>query len=355
MLKTLDLTTKAKLTTLVVALGVGIAIPYLLRPFLVSILSLALILGLFAMSVDLLAGYGGLVTLGQAGILASSAYGVGYASVRMGASHTVQILVGLAVGLVVTAIFAAMAMRTKGIYFLMVTTAQGMIIWGLALRLSTITGAENGLRNITRPPGVEAYWKYYYLCLAVVAICGGLLWVITRSPFGLALRGLKESDERLRMVGYNTALHKFYAFMLSGSFATVAGILFVYRDRFISPSASEFLSSGNAILMTVLGGLGTLVGPLIGAVVIVFVENVLSTYFTRWPTVLGLVFIVTILFARRGLVGGISLVWHRALARRGRAEAAREEIPPSASDRGEGDGPPRPPTDLTSSRREGTS
>lgn len=315
MLRRLDLTARVKLGLLVAGLAAGVAAPYVLSPFMVSILTLTLIMGLFAMSVDLLAGYAGLVTLGQAGILSVAAYGVGYASTRMQVGFGQQVLLGLVAGLVATAVFAVMAMRTRGIYFMMVTTAQGMIVWGLALRLARITGAENGLRGIARPPGVEAYWKYYYLCLAVVALCGLLLWIVVRSPFGLSLRALKESDERLRMAGFNTVFVKFYAFMLSGLFATIAGILFVYRDRFISPTAAEFLASGNGMLMAILGGLGTLIGPMVGAAAIVFTENVLSSYIPRWPTLLGVVFIVTILFARQGLVGSLSLLWRRLLDR----------------------------------------
>lgn len=310
-----DLTGRVKLALVVVALVVGGALPYLLSPFLVGMLTLALIMGLFAMSIDLLAGYGGLVSLGHAGILASAGYAVAYVAVRQGGGYAAQIVVGLIVGVVVAAAFAAMAMRTRGIYFIMITTAQGMIVWGLALRLSSVTGAENGLRGILRPPLVGAYWKYYYLCAALVAISAGMLWVVTRSPFGLALRGLGESEERLRAVGFNVALHKFYAFTLSGFFSTLAGILFVYRDQFISPASSEFLASANGILMAILGGLGTLVGPLIGAGIIVMVENVLSSYITRWPTMLGILFIVTILFARQGLVGLIAQQWNRRFRR----------------------------------------
>lgn len=314
----LSLTAKVKLGLLVTGLAIAVAAPYVLEPFMIGILTVALIWGLFAMSIDLLAGYGGLTTLGHAGILATAAYGVGYMAARQGAGHGSQIVVGLLAGLTVSVIFGLMAMRTRGIYFIMVTTAQGMIVWGLALRLSGITGAENGLRGILRPPAVGPYWKYYYLCLAVVTICGGLLWVITRSPFGLAFRGLGESEERLRMLGYNTALHKFYAFVLAGFFATIAGILFVYRDQFISPSAAEFLSSGNGVLMAILGGLGTLIGPMLGALIIVMTENVLSSYVERWPTLLGVVFIVTILFARQGLVGQLSRQWDRFVVSRGR-------------------------------------
>lgn len=327
-LTSMSLTARVKLALLAAAIVAGVALPYVLSPFLVSIVSLALVIALFAMSIDLLAGFSGLVSLGHAGILATAAYGVGYVATH-GGGHTAQILTGLAAGLVASVIFAVMAMRTSGVYFLMVTLAQGMIVWGLSIRLYRITGAENGLRGVLRPPAVSAYWKYYYLCLAVLVICGGLMWVIARSPFGYGLRGLRDSEERLRMLGYNTALHKFYGFVLSGLFASVAGVLFVYQNEFISSAAAGFLVSGNGVLAVVLGGLGTLVGPVVGAFIIVLIQNVLSVYVERWPTVLGVVFIVTILFAPNGIVGGLSRLWYRWLDRRrgGRDAAAAPPAP----------------------------
>lgn len=339
---TLSLTAKVKLGLLVAGLALGVALPYLVSPFVVSITALALIFGLFSMSIDLLGGFGGLITLGHAGILATAGYGVGYTAVRLGGSHLEQILIGLAAGLVASIIFGAMSMRTTGIYFIMVTLAEGMIVWGLSIRLASITGAENGLRGILRPSAVSAYWQYYYAVLVVVTICGGLMWVVTRSPFGLALRGLRESEDRLRMLGYNSTFQKFYAFVLAGLFATVSGILFVYHNQFISPATAEFLVSGNGVLMAILGGMGTLIGAVLGAFAIVFTENMLSSYIERWPTILGIVFIVVILFARDGFVGALSRYWSTAVRRFERAEPGahtrepHEEAEPAAADRSAG-------------------
>ena len=326
-------TAAVKLLLLGAAAVAGIALPYVLDPFLVGIASLALVFALFAMSIDLLAGFAGLVSLGHAGILATAAYGVAYVATH-GGGYLLQILAGLGVGLTASAVFGLMAMRTSGVYFLMVTLAQGMIVWGLSIRLYSVTGAENGLRGVLRPPAFSAYWKYYYLCLAVLFVCGGLLWVIVRSPFGYGLRGLQGSEERVRMLGYNSAAHKLYAFLLSGLFASVAGILFVYHNEFISPSAAEFLVSGNGVLAVVLGGVGTLVGPALGAFVIVGIENVLSVYVERWPTVLGLVFIATILFAPNGVVGGISRLWRRWVGSREAVGREAAEAAPGATGAG---------------------
>lgn len=318
----MTLTAKVKVALALAALALGGALPYLANSYIVSIATLGLVFALFAMSIDLMGGYAGHMSLGQAGLLGTSAYGVAYMASRVGAPHLTQVAVGLGVTLATAAVFAVMAMRTTGVYYLMVTLAQGMIVWGLSIRLARITGAENGLRGVTRPPAVAAYWKYYYLCLAVVAVCAVLLWVIVHSPFGLALRGLRESETRLRMLGYNPAATKFYGFLLSAFFAAVAGVLYAYYNQFVSPSVAEFATSGQGVLMVVLGGVGTLVGPALGALAIVVMENVLSVYVQRWPTLMGLIFIVVIMFARKGVAGAVIQAWDRWLQRHGRVEEA---------------------------------
>jgi branched-chain amino acid transport system permease protein len=296
------------LAALAVATIVGLAVPYAVSPYLVSILTLGLIYALYAMSIDLMGGYGGLITLGQGGILAAGSYGVGYVASRLGGGVGQQLAWGFLATLVISALFGVMAMRTSRVYFLMVTLAQGMIVWGFATR-STDLGAENGLRGIARPAGVSAYWKYYYLCLAIVVASGLIMGLITRSPLGLSMRALKESESRLLMLGYNLWLTKFYVFMLSGFFAGTAGMLLAYYTKFVSPTNAAFATSGRGVLMAILGGIGTLFGPIIGAFIIVLTENIVSIYFARWTTVLGLIFILTIMFAPDGLVGAGRSMW----------------------------------------------
>ena len=327
----MSLTNKVKLASLAVGLVAAVGAPYMFRPFTVSIITLALIFGLYAMSIDLMGGYGGLVTLGHAGIFATGSYGVGYIASRTAGGTGQQLLVGLLAGLVITAIFALMAMRVDGTYFLMVTLAQGMIVWGFATR-STKLGAENGLTGVTRPEMFSAYWKYYYLTLVIVLLCAAIMWVIVRSPFGLSLRGLKDSPTRLQMLGYNPALTKFYVFMLAGLFATVAGMLYAYYTQFVSPTNAVFATSGKGVLMAILGGIGTLIGPLVGAFIIVFIENIVSVHVERWPTLLGLLFIVTILFARKGLIGAMSDAWFRWMPGARGDRHARPTTPLDATD-----------------------
>ena len=316
-LTSLSLTRKVQLGLLVAALVAGVVLPFFVDVFITRLLTLAMVSALFAMSIDLMAGYAGLVTLGHAGVLGSAMYGVGYVASKTEGGVGLQILVGFLVGMAMAAVFGLMAMRSTGVYFIMITIAQGMIIWGLASLLVNVTGAENGLLGIRRPPAIDSPFRFYFAAFVVLLVCSALLYVVVRSPFGYALKGLRESETRVRMLGHNSAFLKFYMFLVSGFFATVAGILLVYLNEFVSPSDVILGASAIPVLMAILGGIGTLVGPLIGAFVIVFLRNWVSLQLERWPTLMGLIFIVVVLFAREGLVGAVSSWWYRRVDPRG--------------------------------------
>jgi branched-chain amino acid transport system permease protein len=289
-----------------------------LRAYYIGLLSVVLISAIFAMSINLLAGWVGLVSLGHAGILAAAGYGVGYVASQAGGYGT-QLLAGAALGLGASLVFGLLAMRASGVGFLMITLALGMVVWGLAYRLVAVTGGDTGIRGIYRPAALRPYWNYYYLCLAVFAVCSVLMWLISRSAAGLTFRGIRESESRMTALGYNLAGYKLYAFLLSGAFATTAGMLLVYYHEFISPTTAAFAQSGSGLLMVILGGVSTLAGPVVGAAVLVALEYVVGGAFERWQTVAGVVFVVVILFARRGLVGTLARAW-----RAGRTSSRKE-------------------------------
>lgn len=312
-LKSLSLTRRVQLGLLVAAITAGIIAPHLVDDFILRLLTLALVSSLFAMSIDLMAGYAGLVTIGHAGVLGTAMYGVGYVASKTDGGVGLQLLVGFIAGMSAAAVFGLMAMRSTGVYFIMITIAQGMIIWGLASLLVNVTGAENGLLGIRRPAAVASDFEFYYLSLGVLLICSVFLFIIVRSPFGYALKGLRESETRVRMLGHNSAWLKFYMFLVSGFFATIAGILLVYLNQFVSPSDVILGASAIPVLMAILGGIGTLIGPVIGAFVIVFLRNWVSLELERWPTLMGLIFILVVLFAREGLVGAIASWWYRRI------------------------------------------
>jgi len=306
---------------LVAALALAVAVPYLTTSYYVSIATQVMYFGLLAMSIDLLGGYLGLMPLGHAGIMGVAAYVMGYLVSKAHWGWPAAVVAALLVTLVVCLVFGLLAVRTTGIFFVMITMAEGMLVWGLAYRWSSVTGAENGIRGVSRPEFATLYWQYYYLVLGVFIVCALLLTLVVRSPFGLVLKGIRESESRMLTLGYNVTLHKLLAFVLSGLFAGAAGLLYAWYNQFISPSAINITASTEGILMVVLGGPGTLLGPVLGAGAIVFVKNILSMYVTRWPTIMGLIFIAVVLFAQDGILGAL----RRARVGRSRGESVRSQ------------------------------
>ena len=290
---------------LIVAVLVGMALPYLTSSYYLAIATQVLFFGLLAMSIDLLGGYLGLMPLGHAGIMGVAAYVMGFLIGKAHWAWPAALLAALLSTLVVCVIFGLLAVRTTGIFFVMITMAEGMLVWGLAYRWSSVTGAENGIRGIARPEFATLYWQYYYLVLGVFAACVVVLGRVVHSPFGLVLKGIRESESRMRTLGYNVTLHKLLAFLISGFFAGIAGVMDAWYNQFISPSAINLTASTEGILMVVLGGPGTLLGPVLGAGVIVFIKNIVSMYITRWPTIMGLIFVGVVLFAQDGILGAV--------------------------------------------------
>jgi branched-chain amino acid transport system permease protein len=316
---------RVKWPALAALVGLLVALPYLVSSFWISMATQALYLGLFALSINLIAGFGGMVTLGHAGISGMAGYGFGIALTQFGLPLPVSLAVGFATCVVVAAFFGILAVRASGVYFLMITLAQGMVVWGIAQRWTTMTGGDNGLTGITRPGFVLEYWTFYYFTLAVVAVCTALIALIVRSPFGLSLKGIREAEARMAPLGYNVYAHKLTAFTVSGAFAGVSGLLLAMYNSFISPITVHLKASADGLLMSILGGMASLSGAFIGSSIFVFVTTYISSYMERWPTLLGLIFVLTILFAQDGIVGAWNrLVWQPLLRRRAPGEPAAE-------------------------------
>jgi branched-chain amino acid transport system permease protein len=281
-----------------------VAAPYVLPSYVVSLLTLGFIAALLAGSVNLLAGLAGLVSIGHAGIAAAGAYGVAWATVH-GLGLPASLGVAAALTLAVSVVYGLTTMRTSGIVFLMITLALGITMFGLALKLSSITGGQNGLTGIRRPGLVDEWWQFYFFTAAVYGLCLLALAALSRSPFGLILRGIRESQSRMTSLGYSVPAVKFTAVLVSGAFAGCAGVLLAWNSEFLSPSVTSFPRSALAVVMVIVGGSGTLLGPLVGAGVVVAAEYWLSSYLERWQTVLGVVLILVVLFAPRGIVGAL--------------------------------------------------
>ncbi len=290
----------------VAALLVGaIVFPYILGSYYISLLSIALIAAILASSINVLAGNAGLVSLGHAGIAAASGYGLAWAY-RQGWELWAQIGMAALLTLLASVVYGLISMRTHGISFLMVTLAAGMVVYGMAYRWSSVTGGTNGLPGIRRPQGITEYWQFYFLVLLAFVLVTLALIVVGRSSFGLTLKGIRDSETRMVSLGYNVPLYKFGAMLISGTVAGIAGVLAVWQSEYISPVVAGFQESAISMIMVALGGIGTVLGPLVGAVLVTGFQYVLSSVFERWSTLLGILFILSVIFAPQGIVGGVS-------------------------------------------------
>jgi len=288
--------------TLLAALFV--VVPATAPRYIVSLFTLAVITSLLAISVNMLAGEVGLVSMGHAGISATAAYALAWAA-RQQWDLAAQLGLALLCTLLVSAVYGLTTMRSTGLVFLMITLALGVVVFGLAYKLSTITGGQSGLTGIRRPPALADPYDFYFFCLALTALVLLALRGLARSPFGLMLRGIRDSESRMTSLGYSTSAAKFAAMMVSGLVAGLAGVLGVWNSQFISPSVAGFDKSALAVIMIIIGGVGVPLGPVIGAGLVVGIEHWLSSYVERWPTVLGLLFIGVVILMPGGIAGAI--------------------------------------------------
>jgi branched-chain amino acid transport system permease protein len=295
-------------------LAVAAALPLLLSNYQVGLATEILIFGVLAMSIDILAGFAGRTSLGHGAIFGVSGYVVVYASAQAGLPLAVAFMLGIIAATLVATIFGLLAVRTSGVYFLLLTLALGMIVWGICLRWTQVTGGENGMRGDVRPDFLMSHRAFYWAVLAVVTIVSYAMWRFVRSPFGLTLLGIRDSESRMRSLGYNVSLHLFICFIVSGFFAGIAGALYAMFNNFVSPSTVALAQSVEGVLMMIAGGVGTLFGGFVGAAAIIALENVVSAYTERWQTVLGVTFILIMIFAPEGIIGTLRAI----LARRER-------------------------------------
>jgi ABC-type branched-subunit amino acid transport system permease subunit/ABC-type branched-subunit amino acid transport system substrate-binding protein len=310
---------RGKAGILVVLAVLGFLVPYVTGQYWVGIATEAVIFAIAALGLNVLIGHAGLVSVGHAAIFAVSAYTAALTQTRYGFGFMASGLVAILVTMAVTAVFAIAAVRTTGMYFLMITLAVGMLIWGLAHRWSALTGGENGAISGLRPAGFTRYYEYYWLALAVFVVVAALLWLFLRSRAGLRIRGTRDSAARMESLGYSPSGQRFVAFLASGTVTAIAGVLYAGYYPVISPSTAYLSASILLMLMVLVGGSGMFLGPVLGAVLLTFLRAAVSAETPRWPTVMGIVMIVVVLFAREGITGA-ARQWFRS--RRARRVAA---------------------------------
>jgi len=292
----------------IAALALLVSLPlWVGNTYYINVASQILLFAVFALALNVLVGYAGLVSLGHAGLFAIAGYS-GALMLQAGYGHLVADSAALIITLAASAIFAALALRSTGIGFLMITLALGQIVWGVAYRWASLTNGDNGVNVTTRPApfgiSLANAPSFYLACLVVFLLALASMAVFVRSPFGASLRGTRDQAQRMNALGYNVWLIRFLAIMFSGFWAGVSGLLFIYYSQFISPQVSALTASAEVLLMVIAGGTATLLGPIAGAAIVVIVKNVVSAYIERWNLVLGVIFVLIISFMPEGLVPG---------------------------------------------------
>jgi branched-chain amino acid transport system permease protein len=234
------------------------------------------------------------------------------------------------------AAFAALSLRSTGIGFIMITLALGEILWGLAYRWISLTNGDNGISVRTRPAlfgySLSNPSTFYYVTLLVFLAAVMVVAIFVRSPFGAALMGTRDQPRRMNALGYHVLAIRFYACLFSGLLTSVAGILFVYYTQFISPQTLALTSSAEVLLMVIAGGPATLLGPIVGAALVVIVKTVVSGFLERWNFLLGAIFVAIVILMPEGLVPGTARLWRdgwRAFRRRRGAAVAQSAEPKS--------------------------
>jgi len=268
------------------------------------------VFAILALSVDLLLGFTGLPSLGQAAYFGVGAYMTAILAARyhfgLGWDFWLVVLLGMLLGAAVAAFFGLFAIRATGVYFLMITLALSQCVWGLAYRWNSLTGGDNGINVTARPNfGLDLTNErtFFFLVFGFFVASLLVLYILVRSPFGRSLAGIRESELRMQILGYNTWLHKYIAFIIAGAFGGLSGILWAHTNGLVSPETVVLTTSVDALLMVVLGGAGTLIGGVIGSAIVFGLREYLSTLVPWWQYALGGIYVLTILYLPTGLMG----------------------------------------------------
>ena len=288
------------------------ALPFAVNsPFYVTMFTQAMIFGIAAMSLDLLLGYTGLASFGHAAFFGIGAYAAGLVGVHFSAALPITLGASICGAALAACVGGLLAIRAAGIYFIFLTLALSQMVFAIAFKWRALTGGDDGLTGIPRP----TLWLldsvvdtadnkvYYLLTLIFFVLAYLLLRRIVSSSFGTVLVGIRENSGRMSTVGYHVQAYKIAAFAIAGAFAGLSGGLFAHQFQLVTPDQVHWQTSATLLIMVVLGGTGSLVGPALGALVIVLLQNVASTYTHRWPMIMAGMFIAVVMFARGGLWG----------------------------------------------------
>jgi branched-chain amino acid transport system permease protein len=284
-------------------------LPFVAGDFYINLGSQMMIAAIFALSLNLLAGYGGLTSLGHASFLGLAAYISAWLTTRGGFGNGTAVLLSIAGTTISAAFFGMIALRASGLGFLMITLALSQVLWGLAYRWVSVTNGDNGMAGLVRPMpfgiSIESAASFYWFALIVATIAFILITVFVSSSFGASLKGTRDQSRRMAALGYNVWMIRWITFIYAGFWGGIAGLLYVYYNKYIHPTSLSITSSAEGLLGVIAGGSGTLVGPIVGSALVTFLKNYASSYIDRWNMLLGFVFMFIVMVMPDGIVPGI--------------------------------------------------
>ncbi len=289
---------------------IALLIPlFLCLPFLTPHHSLAsemLIFAIFAMGYDILFGYAGLLSFGHAIFFGVGAYSSSLILIKFQAPLFAGLLGGIIVSLIVALIIGYLSVRIKGIYFVMVTLAFNQMFYFIALKWASLTGGDNGLHGVPRPSigpiQLDSELRLYYLILILFVLCLLFALRIVHSPFGRALQSIKSNEDRAKSIGFDANHFKLVSFLISAAFGALAGGLYALHLNFVPLETLNIMTSGDIVIMSIIGGIGTLYGPIFGAMLLVYLKNLMSGWTQQWNFIMGILFIASVLTLRKGIL-----------------------------------------------------
>ena len=295
--------------------GLGALLPLVAGDFYINLSSQILIGAIFAMSLNLLVGYGGLTSLGHASFVGFAAYVSAWASTRLGFDHGTAALLSILATLVLAGLFGLIALRATGLGFLMITLALSQVLWGLAYRWVAVTNGDNGMTGLTRPHpfgfALDDARAFYWFSFGVFLIAYVMMSIFVASAFGAALRGTRDQARRMSALGHDVWMIRWLTFLYAGFWGAISGLLYVYYTKYIHPSALSITASAEGLLSVIAGGSGTLAGPLVGSALLIILKNYASAYIERWNMLLGFVFLFIVLVLPEGIVPGLKRLFSK--------------------------------------------
>lgn len=298
-----------------------VALPLLQRPV---VAAEVLTLGIAAVATNILLGYSGMLSFGQAMFFGLGAYCAGILVSRFGLSGFAAIPVAVLITAIAAWLIGLVCVRRSGLYFIMITFAFNQMFYFIAYSWSSMTGGEDGLPGVRRPPLIADQWTFYVFTAAMFVLSMILMKRFVDSPAGRILQAIRDNPARAAAAGYDVGRYKLIAFVVAGLFTGLAGAVFAFVFEIVPVDKIHWLYSGDIVFMTLIGGSGTFIGPVAGAVFYTWLQETVSHYWDRWPMVLGIVFALVVLFFRTGIAGMAEWLAAQATRNRGATTPAAD-------------------------------